>query len=92
MDATGKSIVSVPHQIVIRDRRLAELTGITNVDNFDDGVVVAYTDFGELIIRGTELHVCQLDLDCGVLSVEGRIDSLTYSDVKKGGFWGRLLR
>ncbi len=84
---------TVPHQVILQERRQAELTGVSDVDSFDDTVVVAYTSLGELTIRGTELHVKRLDLECGILSIEGQIDSLQYAEVHKStGFFGRLLR
>ena len=38
------------------------------------------TEQGILMIRGQELHVNRLTLEKGEVDVEGRIDSLTYSD------------
>ncbi len=84
---------AIPHQLILQDRRQAELTGVSDVESFDDTVVVAYTSLGELTVRGTALHIKRLDLDCGILSVEGNIDSLHYADTQKtGGFFNRLLR
>ena len=81
-----------PHQLILQDRKQLELTGVSDVDSFDDTKVIAYTGLGELTVRGRNLHVRQLCLDGGSLSVEGQIDSLTYSEISQGGFFGRLLR
>ncbi len=83
----------VPHQLIVQDRQQLEMTGVSDVDNFDDTVIVAYTPLGELTLRGSQLHIKRLDLDCGVLSVEGCIDSVQYAEVRKnGGFFTRLFR
>ena len=44
--------------------------------------VVLETDQGMLTIKGQELHVKRLTLEKGEIDIEGKIDSLTYSDVK----------
>lgn len=84
--------VSVPHQLILQDRTRLELSGVTEVDSFDDTSVNCRTSWGRLTVRGSGLHVQQLDIDGTALSVEGRIDALNYSDVGKGGLFGRLLR
>lgn len=84
---------AMPHQLILQDRQQVELTGVTDVDSFDETTVVAYTSLGELTVRGNTLHIKRLDLECGILSVEGRIDTLQYADTQKhGGFLGRLFR
>ena len=49
------------------------------------------------MIKGNDLHVTRLTLEKGEIDLEGRIDSLAYSDVgsvKKQGesFLGRLFK
>ena len=84
---------TVPHQLILQDRQQVELTGVSDVDSFDETVIVAYTSKGELTIRGSSLHVRRLDLECGVLSVEGKVDTLQYSENRKDiGLFGRLFR
>ncbi len=84
---------ALPHQLIMQDRQLVEMTGVSDVDSFDETAVIAYTSLGELTLRGSELHVKRLDLECGVLSVEGHIRQLEYTENhKSGGLFGRLLR
>lgn len=50
-----------------------------------------------LLIKGHDLHVNRLSLEKGEVDIEGRIDSLTYSDVKSAGkqaesLLGRLFK
>ena len=83
-----------PHTVTSADRRTLALTGITDVDSFDDTVIIAYTDHGGLTVRGNSLHITRLSLDNGVLELEGTIGSLTYSDTgsRRKGLFGKLLR
>lgn len=93
MERTDKNTQPLPHQLIMQDRKLLEVTGVSDVDSFDENTVTAYTSLGELSIRGSSLHIRQLNLETGSLSVEGLVESLTYSDtVKTGGFFGRLFR
>ncbi|MBQ1950202.1 MAG: sporulation protein YabP [Clostridia bacterium] len=83
----------LPHQLIMQERSRLELTGVSDVDSFDDATVTAYTSLGELTVRGRQLHVRQLNLESGSLSVEGQIDALSYTDTApRGGFFGRLFR
>lgn len=91
--ADEKRVQSMPHNLVLEDRRLLTVSGVSDVDSFDENTVVAYTSLGELTVRGRGLHIRRLDLESGSLSLEGYVDTLSYSDAtRSGGFFGRLLR
>ena len=83
-----------PHSAVLQDRTTLQLTGVTDIDRFDEQTVVVYTDLGELVIQGTGLHIGHLNVETGELQVTGRIASMTYIDQTKPahGFWARLFR
>lgn len=83
-----------PHQLVLNDRKRLDLTGVADVDSFDDRTVVARTALGELTVRGQALSVCRLSIDSGDLSIEGTIDSLEYTTVEphKGGLFRRMFK
>lgn len=85
---------TAPHQLVLSDRKRLDLTGVSDVDSFDDRTVVARTTLGELTVKGQALSVCRLSIDSGDLSVEGTIDSLEYTaiETRKGGLFGRLFK
>ena len=91
MDRRDKT-VSIPHQLILQDRMRLELSGVTEVDDFDDTSVNCRTSLGRLSINGSGLRLQRLDMDGTALSIEGRIDAIHYSDVGKGGWFGRLLR
>ena len=50
--------------------------------SFDIHEVLLETEQGMLMIKGNDLHVNRLTLDKGEVDIEGRIDSLTYSDTQ----------
>lgn len=82
------------HDIRITGRKLVEVTGIDSVESFDASAFVLTTQAGPLHIRGTSLHMKQLDLQSGVVVIEGVVSSLEYvsEQNKKRRLTGRLLR
>ena len=86
--------IRMPHSLILKDRAQLTLSGVTDVDSFDETAVIAYTDYGELTIAGTGLHISSLNIDKGELSIDGRISSLTYIDQQpnKGGFFSKVFR
>ncbi len=92
MEHKDKTMPQQPHQLIMQDRRCLEMGGVSDVQSFDDRVVKAYTSYGELTISGSDLHIKQLDLEHGSFSLEGRIESLVYSEPTRGGFISRLFR
>lgn len=84
------------HRILMNDRRSGSFSGIVDVLAFDVSEIMLETEQGMLLIRGNDLHVNRLSLEKGEVDIEGRIDSLAYSEtkgVKDGGSWlSRLLR
>ena len=79
------------HQLILQNRSTVELTGVMDVGNFDESVVSLTTSMGELTIRGSGLHITHLDLDGGLLSLAGKIDTLLYAETVRGLF-ARLFR
>lgn len=68
------------HKIQVTSRNRANITGVNDVLSFDAGEILLATEQGILMIRGQELHVNRLTLEKGEVDVDGRIDSMTYSD------------
>lgn len=92
-DAQRRQECTMPHGLTLQERNRLTLSGIRDVMNFDEGQVLLKTDIGSLTIKGSELHVDQLSLESGDLSLAGRIDSLEYDDdTGTGGLFGRLFR
>ena len=89
-----KSIHKLPHNIIMEDRKKLSVSGVTDIDSFDEQTIIAITDLGELTIRGWNLHIKRLNLEQSELMVDGDISSLTYTDVrpKAQGFFSKVLR
>ena len=49
------------HSLTLCDREKLTLTGVTDVDAFNEEEITVITDFGELTVKGELLHVEALD-------------------------------
>lgn len=92
--ADEKKMNAMPHNLILEDRRLLTVSGVSDVDSFDEQTVVVFTDMGELTVRGTGLHINKLSVEIGELLIEGKISSLYYSEEtqKSSGFFGKVFR
>lgn len=83
----------VGHHLVLEERESLTVSGVEEVESFDENTIVMVTIQGVLIVRGEELHIEKLSLDGGDLKVEGMVESLTYEEdrSRRGGFFSRLL-
>lgn len=66
------------HKLTMEKRQIAEVTGVLDVDSFDEKEILLVTGEGKLLIRGEKLHMTQLNLESGVVRFAGRIDSMSY--------------
>ena len=83
------------HHIILEEREQLSVSGVEEVESFDENTIVMLTNRGTLIVRGEELHIEKLSLDGGDLKVEGTIASLTYEASgrdRAGGLFARLFR
>ena len=94
--AEEKRNAVIPHNIVLEGRRLLTVSGVSDVDSFDEETVVVFTELGELTVKGSDLHINKLSVDVGELTVEGNISALIYSENSNsgsnGGFFSRVFR
>ena len=76
------------HHLILEDRERLTVSGVEEVESFDENTIVMVTAQGVLIVRGENLHIEKLSL-----KVEGMVESLTYEEDRgrRGSFLSRLL-
>ena len=91
---TEEKIRVLSHQVTVKGRNSLVITGITDLDSFNEEQVSVYTSEGELVITGENLHIGNINVDKGELFLDGRIDSLEYTDnpATGGKIWEKLFR
>lgn len=61
-------------------RKHLDVNGVIDVIRFDDVSVVLQTVCGELTVEGNGLKMSVLDKDKGIVSLDGQVDSIYYSE------------
>jgi sporulation protein YabP len=94
MPFEDRAAAALPHGLTLEDRRQLTISGVEDVERFDETIIVLSTAQGALTVQGTGLHIERLSLDGGDLKVEGLVDSLSYEDraEQSGGLFARLFR
>jgi sporulation protein YabP len=83
----------MPHCVIIEDRSKMKLSGVLEVESFDEETVHLQTECGALVIQGTNMHIEGLQLETGDLVLTGKLNSFTYSDRSSNrSFLGKLFR
>lgn len=83
----------MPHELRLENRARLNVTGVREVESFDESAVVLHTAKGVLVIRGQSLHLQTLSIDGGQVAVDGTVDALVYEETQEqGGFFSRLFR
>ena len=74
------SMPQTAHRLELVGRERLTVSGVEDVERFDETGIVMSTSAGTLVVTGEDLHIGKLSLDGGELHVEGRVDSVTYED------------
>lgn len=96
MGNTNNKNTNPQHDVVMRGRRTLEISGVKQVESFDNEEFLLETVMGFLVIRGDNLQMKNLDVDKGVVSIKGRISGFSYLDDQHGekakGFFSKLFK
>ena len=94
----GKNNHEKKHSVSLVSRESMEIRGVTDVISFDEENVTLSTACGAMEVEGSSLHIHVLSMEEGIVTLDGRIDSLTYFEREgeekdaKHGFFGKLFR
>lgn len=80
------------HKVEMLGRASLAVTGVEDVESFDENEIVMNTSQGNLIVRGSGLHIGKINLDVGEIKVEGVINDLSYEEISAtGGLFSKLF-
>lgn len=84
------------HDIIMKSRKKIEITGVKHVESFDHEEFLLETVMGFLAIKGSQLKMQNLNVEQGIVVIEGRIYDLSYLDDHDGaqskGFFSKLFK
>lgn len=82
----------IQHRLELEGRERLFVSGVEEVERFDEEEIVMSTTAGTLVVGGTNLHIGKLNLDGGELHVDGAIHTLLYEDEDPRGSQGGIFR
>ncbi|MBM7555136.1 sporulation protein YabP [Thalassobacillus pellis] len=84
------------HHVRMNNRRNLEITGVKEVDSFDNEEFLLQTNMGYLVIRGENLQMKNLDVEQGLVAIKGKVYELSYLDEnhaeKAKGIFSKLFK
>lgn len=87
------NLSSRPHVLSLDNRKLLSLTGVLDVQGFDEETVNIVTTLGVLIVKGNSLHISKLSLETSEVSIDGEISSMHYlAGSEKKSFMARIFK
>ena len=98
MNAEVAKLNRISHRVVLEGREGLEVRGVTDVVSFDEQAVSLLTVCGGMTVEGSALHIHVLSMEEGIVSMDGKVDSIVYYDNEesetnaKTGFFARLFR
>ena len=85
------------HKLSLQNRKDCIISGVVDVLSFDVNEILLETEQGMLMLRGNALHVTRLTLEKGEIEIDGKVDSVTYSEhgphgSGEGSFLAKLFK
>lgn len=72
------------HIININERKSITISGIKNIESFDNEEFLLLSSLGPILLKGENLEIVKLDTHDGNVSIKGKINSLAYlEDIPK---------
>ncbi len=92
-DSSTYTIPSGDHVVTMRNRKRMDLTSVKSIDRFDQEEFLVRTSQGLLQIQGEELRIVHLDVDKGLLTLEGTVRLMQYDEDDSGsrGFLQKIF-
>ena len=93
MDKTIE-VPAFTHIVKVNDRKNIIISGIKRIVSFDEKEFFLESAMGNIIIKGTSLEMIKLDTLDGNVSIKGKIDSFSYTDIdnKESSLMSKLFR
>lgn len=83
------------HNLIMENRKKLSVSGVDDVESFNEEEIVLHTDMGVLVIHGEELHINKLSVEIGEVVIEGTVAGVEYVEGgrgKGGSFLSRMFK
>lgn len=80
-------------KIVLDNRKRATINGVEKALSSNEGCIILKVSGSNLIIMGSGLHIEKLDVESGVVEIEGGFDSFKFAaSAKPGSVFKRIFK
>ena len=79
-------------KVTLINRANLAVTGVEKVVSATNNVVNLIVSGSPMCVEGTNLYVAKLDIDQGIIVVEGTVNAIKYGSQKKGPLFKRILK
>lgn len=84
--------ITRPHIVILENREKMNISGVLDVDSFNDETIVLITERGKLTIKGANLKVSSFAVETGDLQLTGNVMALAYIEREpKKSVFGKLF-
>lgn len=80
------------HKLTLQERETLQVSGVTEVESFDEESVKMVTGRGDLTVNGKQLRLLELQPETGDMRISGQIDSIAYSVHPQRSFIKRIFK
>ena len=82
------------HSFFMEERNRITISGVRDVDSFDEETLILFTDLGEITVKGEKIKVSRFSAETGDFAATGTFHSLSYADrlPKNSGFFARVFK
>ncbi len=89
-EETGK----MPHSLFMEESGSISISGVRDVESFDEQTLIVLTDLGEITVKGENIKVGRFSAETGDFAAIGTFQSVSYSErlPKNGGFFARVFK
>ena len=71
------------HKFHCDGRKFLSLCGVSKIESSNENQIICIVENYPLLITGKNLHVKKLDVEQGIVEIDGTIDMLKYQSEKK---------
>ena len=91
-----RKVIKQPHNVIMEDRKIVTVSGVADIDSFDESLVILFTELGEMTVKGSNLHISKLNIDTGELTMDGEISAIFYNEntpkKSSGGIFSKVFK
>ena len=82
------------HNLIMEGRKKLSVSGVEDVESFNETEIILHTNMGVLVVEGDKLHINKLTIDNGEVLIDGELSCVryTYESETPGGFLKRLFK